>query len=193
MHLLQGLEVSTNPPLAPHKSSLPFSFTIESVLTSCITCWSGNCSLSDRKTRQHAVRMSERIIAASFCPPLQIIFEYRCRKKAPMRCVRLLTALPHGLFNLLPYGGRSSAISSREVRMFGSIFFPPTGIKPAQLSVTYTVRFPPFCIFRLVLRDTTSSHRIVDGGRDDNGLGLEHAHRGGFVSFGYDIIPVAKR
>ncbi|KAK3534614.1 hypothetical protein QTP86_016761, partial [Hemibagrus guttatus] len=39
--------------------------TIESVLSSCITAWFGNCTVSDRKTLQRIVRTAEKIIGVS--------------------------------------------------------------------------------------------------------------------------------
>ncbi len=42
--------------------------TIESVLTSCITVWYGNCSAADRKTLQRTVNTAAKIIGA-LSPP----------------------------------------------------------------------------------------------------------------------------
>ncbi|KAI5085278.1 gastrula zinc finger protein XlCGF28.1-like [Silurus meridionalis] len=39
---------------------------IESILSSCITAWFGNCNVSDRKTLQRIVRKAEKIIGVSF-------------------------------------------------------------------------------------------------------------------------------
>ncbi|KAK3571566.1 hypothetical protein QTP86_013190 [Hemibagrus guttatus] len=39
--------------------------TIESVLSSCITAWFGNCTVLDRKTLQRIVRTAEKIIGVS--------------------------------------------------------------------------------------------------------------------------------
>ncbi|KAK3509725.1 hypothetical protein QTP70_008461 [Hemibagrus guttatus] len=39
--------------------------TIESILSSCITAWFGNCTTSDRKTLQRIVRTAEKIIGVS--------------------------------------------------------------------------------------------------------------------------------
>ena len=38
-----------------------YSCTIESILTSCITAWYGNCSASDREVLQRVVHMAEYI------------------------------------------------------------------------------------------------------------------------------------
>ncbi|KAK3572559.1 hypothetical protein QTP86_000434 [Hemibagrus guttatus] len=39
--------------------------TIESILSSCITAWFGNCTVSDRKTLQRIVRTAKKIIRVS--------------------------------------------------------------------------------------------------------------------------------
>ncbi|KAF7703132.1 hypothetical protein HF521_022139, partial [Silurus meridionalis] len=46
--------------------------TIERILSSCITAWFENCTISDRKTLQRIVRTAEEIIGVSF--PLSGIF-----------------------------------------------------------------------------------------------------------------------
>ncbi|KAK3560212.1 hypothetical protein QTP86_000769 [Hemibagrus guttatus] len=51
------------PPILP----VFYRGTIESVLSSCITAWFGNCTVSDRKTLQRIVRTAEKIIGVS--PP----------------------------------------------------------------------------------------------------------------------------
>ncbi|KAI4872079.1 hypothetical protein NFI96_008296 [Prochilodus magdalenae] len=44
--------------------------TIESILSSCITAWFGNCTASDRKSLQRIVRTAEKIINFSLPPSL---------------------------------------------------------------------------------------------------------------------------
>ncbi|KAI5092849.1 gastrula zinc finger protein XlCGF28.1-like [Silurus meridionalis] len=46
--------------------------TIESILSSCITAWFGNCTVSDRKTLQRIVRTAEKIIGVSLPSILDI-------------------------------------------------------------------------------------------------------------------------
>ncbi|KAK3544979.1 hypothetical protein QTP86_031012, partial [Hemibagrus guttatus] len=55
--------------------------TIESVLSSCITVWFGNCTVSDRKTLQRIVRTAEKIIVVSL-PSITDIYSTRCIRKA---------------------------------------------------------------------------------------------------------------
>ncbi len=54
--------------------------TIESVLTSCITVWYGNCSAADRKTLQQTVNTAAKIIGAPL-PSILDIFLARCSSK----------------------------------------------------------------------------------------------------------------
>ncbi len=54
--------------------------TIESVLTSCITVWYGNCSAADRKTLQRTVNTAAKIIGAPL-PSILDIFLTRCSSK----------------------------------------------------------------------------------------------------------------
>ncbi|KAK3539679.1 hypothetical protein QTP70_011538 [Hemibagrus guttatus] len=51
-----------------------YRWTIESVLSSCITAWFGNCTVSDRKTLQRIVRTAEKIIRVSFPSIIAIVF-----------------------------------------------------------------------------------------------------------------------
>ncbi|KAK1795528.1 hypothetical protein P4O66_001238 [Electrophorus voltai] len=55
--------------------------TIESILSSCITTWFGNCTVFDRKTLQRVVRTAEKIIGVSL-PSITDIYTTRCICKA---------------------------------------------------------------------------------------------------------------
>ncbi|KAK3508028.1 hypothetical protein QTP70_010635 [Hemibagrus guttatus] len=55
--------------------------TIESVLSSCITAWFGNCTVSDSKTLQWIVRTAEKIIGVSL-PSIMNIYSTSCIHKA---------------------------------------------------------------------------------------------------------------
>ncbi|KAK3563452.1 hypothetical protein QTP86_028887 [Hemibagrus guttatus] len=48
--------------LPPPILTMFYRGTIESVLSSCITTWFGNCTISDCKTLQHIVKTAEKII-----------------------------------------------------------------------------------------------------------------------------------
>ncbi|KAI4883195.1 hypothetical protein NFI96_000241 [Prochilodus magdalenae] len=50
--------------------------TIESILSSCITAWFGNCTASDRKSLQQVVRTAEKIIGVSL-PTITDIYTTR--------------------------------------------------------------------------------------------------------------------
>ncbi len=54
--------------------------TFESVLTSCITVWYGNCSAADRKTLQQTVNIAAKIIGTPLSSILDI-FIARCSSK----------------------------------------------------------------------------------------------------------------
>ncbi|KAK3572107.1 hypothetical protein QTP86_022186, partial [Hemibagrus guttatus] len=55
--------------------------TIESVLSSCITAWFGNCTVSDLKTLQRIVRTAEKIIGLSL-PSITDMYTTHCICKA---------------------------------------------------------------------------------------------------------------
>ncbi|KAK3550941.1 hypothetical protein QTP70_010125 [Hemibagrus guttatus] len=85
--------------------------TIESILSSCITAWFGNCTASDRKTLQRIVRTAEKIIGVSL-PSIMDIYSTRCIRKAnsivddprhPSH-THTHTHPSHTLFTLLPSG-----------------------------------------------------------------------------------------
>ncbi|KAI5108018.1 gastrula zinc finger protein XlCGF28.1-like [Silurus meridionalis] len=70
------------------KAHLPFPIlttfyrgTIESILSSCITAWFGNCIVSDRKTVQRIVWTAEKLIGVSL-PSIMDIYATRSIRKA---------------------------------------------------------------------------------------------------------------
>ncbi|KAK3530044.1 hypothetical protein QTP86_010332 [Hemibagrus guttatus] len=95
--------------------------TIESVLSSCLTAWFGNCTVSDRKTLQRIVRTAEKIIGV-FLPSLRDIYTTRCIHKANS-IVDEPTHPSHTLFTLLPSGKRYRSIRALTTRLCNS-FFP---------------------------------------------------------------------
>ena len=58
-----------------------YSCTIESILTSCITAWYGNCLASDRKALQRVLRTAQYITGAKL-PAIQDLYTKRCQRKA---------------------------------------------------------------------------------------------------------------
>ncbi|KAK3517467.1 hypothetical protein QTP70_012438 [Hemibagrus guttatus] len=86
--------------------------TIESVLSSCITPWFGNCTVSDCKTLQRILRTAEKIIGVSL-PSITDMYTTCCIRKANS-IVDDPTHPSHTLFTLLPSGKRQS-----ETRPYG--------------------------------------------------------------------------
>ncbi|KAK1796807.1 hypothetical protein P4O66_000875 [Electrophorus voltai] len=95
--------------------------TVESILSSCIITWFGNCTVFDRKTLQRIVRTAEKIIGVSL-PSITYIYITRCIWKAT-NIVKDPTHPSHELFTLLPSGRRYHSIQSRTSRLWNS-FFP---------------------------------------------------------------------
>ncbi|KAK3560845.1 hypothetical protein QTP86_021864, partial [Hemibagrus guttatus] len=88
--------------LPPHILTMFYRGTIESVLSSCITAWFGNCTVSDDKTLQRIVRTAKKIIGVSL-PFITDMYTTRCIRKAnsivddPTHpSYTLLTLLPSG-------------------------------------------------------------------------------------------------
>ncbi|KAI4896466.1 hypothetical protein NFI96_009516 [Prochilodus magdalenae] len=78
--------------------------TIESVLTSSITVWYGNCTAQDRKALQRVIKTSQSISGAAF-PSLKDIYRTRVIRRAHS-IIRDSTHPQHSLFTLLPSGRR---------------------------------------------------------------------------------------
>ncbi|KAK1803280.1 hypothetical protein P4O66_004067 [Electrophorus voltai] len=95
--------------------------TVESILSSCIITWFGNCTAFDRKTLQRIVRTAEIIIGVSL-PSITNIYITRCIRKAT-NIVKDPTHPSHELFTLLPSGRRYRSIQSCTSRLCNS-FFP---------------------------------------------------------------------
>ncbi|KAK3549360.1 hypothetical protein QTP70_034599, partial [Hemibagrus guttatus] len=67
--------------LPPPILTMFYRGTIKSVLSSCITAWFRNCTVSDRKTLQQIVRTAEKIIGVSL-PSIMDMYTTRCTRKA---------------------------------------------------------------------------------------------------------------
>ncbi len=104
LHFLRRLKSASLPP--PILTTF-YRGTIESVLTSCITVWYGNCSAADRKTLQRTVNTAAKIIGAPL-PSILDIFLARCSSKTNS-IVKDPTHPSHSLFQLLPSGRRTGA------------------------------------------------------------------------------------
>ncbi len=118
LHFLRRLKrASLSPPIL----TTFYRGIIESVLTSCITVWYGNCCAADRKTLQQTVNTAAKIIGAPL-PSILDIFLTRCSSKAKS-IVEDPTHPSHSLFQLLPSGRRYRSIRARSARLLNS-FFP---------------------------------------------------------------------
>ncbi|KAL0153065.1 hypothetical protein M9458_051664 [Cirrhinus mrigala] len=78
LHFLRWLKRASLPP--PILTTF-YRGTFESMLTSCITVWYGNCSAADRKTLQRTVNTAAKIIGTPL-PTLLDIFPARCSAPA---------------------------------------------------------------------------------------------------------------
>ncbi len=115
LHFLRRLKRASLPP--PILTTF-YRGTIESVLTSCITVWYGNCSAADCKTLQRTVNTAAKIIGAPL-PSILDIFLARCSSKTNS----IMKDPTHSLFQLLPSGRRYRSIRARSARLLNS-FFP---------------------------------------------------------------------
>ena len=95
--------------------------TIESILTNCISVWSGSCNEADWKIVQRVVRTAEKIIGTPL-PSIKDTAHNRCLARA--NSIRGDPTHPHqGLFTLLPSGRRYRSVASKTAR-FSKSFFP---------------------------------------------------------------------
>ena len=94
--------------------------TIESLLTSCISVWSGSCRASDWKSLQRVVRTAEKIIGTPL-PTIQDVADSRCLSRAH-RILSDPTHPQHGLFSRLASGRRFRSIRCRTARLRNSYF-----------------------------------------------------------------------
>uniref|UniRef100_A0A3Q3GZR9 Alkylated DNA repair protein AlkB homologue 8 N-terminal domain-containing protein n=1 Tax=Labrus bergylta TaxID=56723 RepID=A0A3Q3GZR9_9LABR len=118
MHFLRRMKRAHLPP--PILTTF-YRGTIESIITNCISVWSGACSASDWKSLQRVVRTAEKIIQTPL-PPIQEIAKIRCLTRAQK--ISRDTSHPHqGLFSLLDSGKRFRSLRSRTSRFCNS-FFP---------------------------------------------------------------------
>ncbi len=137
LHFLRRLKRASLPP--PILTTF-YRGTIESVLTSCITVWYGNCSGADRKTLQWTVNTAAKIIGA-LLPSILDIFLTRCSSKAK-RIVKDPTHPSHSFFELLPSGRRYWSIKDCSTAFPPRLWEPWTHITP-PLSETPNKPLPP--------------------------------------------------
>ncbi|KAK3519770.1 hypothetical protein QTP70_003906 [Hemibagrus guttatus] len=112
LYFLQRLRKAHLPPLI---LTTFYRGTIESILSSCITAWFGNCTVSDRKTLQRIVRTAEKIIGVSL-PSITDIYSTRYIHKASS-IVDEPTHPSHTLYTLsLSRGNKLSVNKSVNVK-----------------------------------------------------------------------------
>ncbi|KAK3528517.1 hypothetical protein QTP70_001721 [Hemibagrus guttatus] len=105
--------------LPPPILTMFYRGTIESVLSSCITAWFGNCTTSDRKTLQRIVKTAEKIIGVSL-HYITDMYTTRCIRKANS-IVDDPTHPSHTLFTLMPDVSAKTAETLRpQLRMAAS-------------------------------------------------------------------------
>ncbi len=112
LHFLRRLKRASLPP--PILTTF-YRGTIESMLTSCITVWYGNCCAADHKTLQWTVNTAAKIIGAPL-PSILDIFLTRCSSKAKS-IVKDPTHPSHSLFQLLTSGRQYRSIRARSARL----------------------------------------------------------------------------
>ena len=100
-----------------------YSCTIESILMGYITAWYGNCSASDLKALQRAVRTAQYITGAKLLA-IQDLYTRRCQRKALKR-VKDSSHPSHRLFSLLPHGKWYRRAKSRSKRLLNSYYPKP--------------------------------------------------------------------
>ena len=85
--------------LAPKTLKNLYRCTIESLLSGCITTWSGNCTARNCSALQRVVRSAQRITGGKL-PALQDIYSTRCHRKAK-NIIKDNNHPSHCLFTLL--------------------------------------------------------------------------------------------
>ncbi|XP_059828053.1 uncharacterized protein LOC132395444 isoform X2 [Hypanus sabinus] len=103
---------------------------IESILSSCITAWFRNCTISDRKTLQEIVRSAEKIIGVSL-PAVTDTYITRCICKANSNMKDPMHPL-YKLFSVLPSGKRHRSIWALMTRLCNSFFSQAIGLLNTQ-------------------------------------------------------------
>ena len=76
-----------------------YRWTIESILSGCITAWYGNCTALNRKALQRVVQSAQRITGGKL-PALHDTYSTQCYRKA--KKIKDINHLSHCLFTPLP-------------------------------------------------------------------------------------------
>ncbi len=115
LHFLRRLKRAS---LLPPILTTFYRGTIESVLTSCITVWYGNCSAIDCKTLQRTVNTAAKFIVP-LSPPSWIFSLHDAPAK---QIVKDPTHPSHSLFQILPSGWLYRSIKACSARLLYSFF-----------------------------------------------------------------------
>ena len=96
--------------------------TIESILSTCISVWYGNCTVKDKKSLQRVVKIAQRIIKMPL-PSIASVYEKRCLRRA-RNIIRDSSHPNHRLFipHVAPALGHATTASRVE----------PTGLRTAS-------------------------------------------------------------
>uniref|UniRef100_A0A673ZE27 Reverse transcriptase domain-containing protein n=1 Tax=Salmo trutta TaxID=8032 RepID=A0A673ZE27_SALTR len=98
-----------------------YSCNIESILTSYITAWYGNCSASDRKALQRVVRTAQYITGAKL-PAIQDLYTRRCQRQA-LKIVKDPSHPSHRLFSYYRMAS-GTRVPSLGQKVFSTVFNP---------------------------------------------------------------------
>ncbi|KAI4899983.1 hypothetical protein NFI96_001451 [Prochilodus magdalenae] len=101
--------------LPPPILTMFYRGTAESILSSCIIAWFGNCNASDCKSLQRIMRTAEKTTGVSL-PSVTDIYTTRCTRKA-LSIVKDPTHPSHRLFSLLPSG--KSVYACLKIHLYG--------------------------------------------------------------------------
>uniref|UniRef100_A0A3Q3G1R3 Reverse transcriptase domain-containing protein n=1 Tax=Labrus bergylta TaxID=56723 RepID=A0A3Q3G1R3_9LABR len=94
---------------------------IESILTSSVSVWYGNCSVADRMALQRVVKTAQHITRCPL-PAIEDVQRTRCLRRAH-GILKDSSHPAHRLFTLLPSGRRFRSLRTRTSRLRNS-FFP---------------------------------------------------------------------
>ncbi|XP_065813064.1 uncharacterized protein [Labrus bergylta] len=121
---------------------------IESILTSSVSVWYGNCSVADRKALQWVVKTAQRITRCPL-PAIEDVQRTRCLRRAH-GILKDSSHPAHRLFTLLPSGRCFRSLRTRTSRLRNS-FFPravsllnstPRTLNSVSLSLSLSLSAP---------------------------------------------------
>ncbi len=115
---------STTTPLLSEEANLPqklmvnfYRYTIESILTNCMTAWYSSCAKAAQKALQQVVKTAQIIIGTNL-PSLDHLYRWRANT-----IIKDITHPNYSLFQLLPSERRFQSIRVRTNRL-KNCFYP---------------------------------------------------------------------